>query len=663
MCRGSHHGGRRCPGQSSSAAKKAAANRRKNNRRAKKNVKNFFASQGMDDTADAVDDMTPAQIPGLLDALGIDSSVLGDVETPVSVHAPAEKRSAEEIITIATQEAKERKIASLATTVDPDEDTGIPTQEQLKNAFSALIIKAVEDNSWKKNYTSILDYVFNKYPDDTAYVYSVMNKLDLSEDFNERDRQLQTLRNEINDHINKALQHGIYEVYGGIARSIVDGEHAPDTDVTQEILNQLPDDLNKLYPLHKLTEGKMTARDFGGGLYYFENIEDEDDPYGGYHYLYAPNGFRELHDVVSTTRILGELKPRQLGVPILYGGGVTGLEKNKLKEFIRHNDFATDVNKFSRTAEKYTKGNTSHSRDERLEHAMELVGETFSKVFSVDSLEINEEDIEDLHVSHRLSRSGTFVQSELGMDISLDSPRYVEKVRKFRMGLLPQETIPITGKVQGLSKTLMSINVNPVEAEYDDEKARKNLEPEVTGVRKFLSKKILSLEVDSNIVDIIEDYTNNGYTKYALDASGVISPEEYRPGNKKMNDFIKLYQDEVRPEPRNTFRGVRVPQGMNNEQYYNSVTVGEVVSTTKLTSTSYYASTLSNFIGGEDNVISVFHTRKGLPIESMSNYDTEQEIMIPAGEEYVCVGKRYDDGAETYVFYYADKDFNDGDFR
>ena len=37
--------------------------------------------------------------------------------------------------------------------------------------------------------------------------------------------------------------------------------------------------------------------------------------------------------------------------------------------------------------------------------------------------------------------------------------------------------------------------------------------------------------------------------------------------------------------------------------------------------------------------------------------------MIPAGEEYVCVGKRYDDGAETYVFYYADKDMNDGDFQ
>lgn len=407
----------------------------------------------------------------------------------------------------------------------------------------------------------------------------------------------------------------------------------------------------------------MTARDFGGGLYYFENIEDEDDPYGGYHYLYAPNGFRELHDVVSTTRILGELKPRQLGVPILYGGGVTGLEKNKLKEFIRHNDFATDVNKFSRTAEKYTKGNTSHSRDERLENATEFVREVVSDVFSVDSIEIDEDDIEDLHVSHRLSRSGTFVQSELGMDISLDSPRYVEKVRKFRIGLLPQEIIPITGKVQGLSKTLMSINVKPEDAEDDDEKTRKKHDPEVTDVGYFLSKKIATGEVDSDIRDIITDYTKNGYTKYVLDASGIISPEKYRPGNKKINDLIKLYQDEKRPKPRNVFRGVRVPNGMNSEQYYNSVTVGEVVATTKLTSTSYSASDISGFTGGEDKVISVFHTRKGLPIESMSNHDTEREIIIPAGEEYVCVGKRYDDETGKYVFYYADKDMNDGDFQ
>ncbi len=86
MCRSKSHGARRCPGCGSySAAAKANANRR-HGRNARKKVVDHLKEQGMVETAAAVQSAPPSILPELMAALGIDQSVLGETPMP-SVHA------------------------------------------------------------------------------------------------------------------------------------------------------------------------------------------------------------------------------------------------------------------------------------------------------------------------------------------------------------------------------------------------------------------------------------------------------------------------------------------------------------------------------------------------------------------------------------------------
>lgn len=86
MCRSKSHGARRCPGCGSyGAAAKANANRR-HGRNARKKVVDHLKEQGLTETAAAVQSAPPSILPELMAALGIDKSVLGDIPMP-STHA------------------------------------------------------------------------------------------------------------------------------------------------------------------------------------------------------------------------------------------------------------------------------------------------------------------------------------------------------------------------------------------------------------------------------------------------------------------------------------------------------------------------------------------------------------------------------------------------
>jgi hypothetical protein len=93
MCRSKAHGsGRRCPGCGSyKAAAKANTNRRLG-REARKKVVDHLKQQGLSETAAAVQAAPPSVLPELMAALGIDPSVLGDTPMPSThAHPPSAK--------------------------------------------------------------------------------------------------------------------------------------------------------------------------------------------------------------------------------------------------------------------------------------------------------------------------------------------------------------------------------------------------------------------------------------------------------------------------------------------------------------------------------------------------------------------------------------------
>lgn len=43
-------------------------------------------------------------------------------------------------------------------------------------------------------------------------------------------------------------------------------------------------------------------------------------------------------------------------------------------------------------------------------------------------------------------------------------------------------------------------------------------------------------------------------------------------------------------------------------------------------------------------------TKKGAQVSHLSQYDQEQEILIPAGEKFLVLDKKIDDEGKAYIF-------------
>lgn len=650
MCRGNHQGGRRCPGQSSPAAKKAAADRRRNNRRAKKNIKKFFTDQGMPDTAGAVDDMTPAQIPGLLDALGVDTSVMGDVTVPVSVHASQDKRNPGEIIEIATQEAKELNLTLLSPVSDQGE---IPTQESIFNAFNDIFHKSLGEPERSK-YFSILDYGIDHCPDDIDNIFRMFNQLPFPDDYSEKESGIYDIAMKANRRMRESTSEEMGSYKDVIYESIIEGKSAPFTDVTKEVRDKLPEGeeayRNKgLYPVYKLKQGDMKLHDLGGGLYYMEEKQYYDEENVGYCYLYSPDNFDDINQVIVGAQSWGEEKPDHRSFPIVYGGGITGLGREEIKEIITYNGYPDIANQTNELAQQIR--NDDNARESAQHHVDSII----FNVFESKLLRFSSGDIEELHVSHNIGNKMTFAHQEAGLGTPFTT---VKNMRQFRMGMVTTDRVPLSGKLKELSDDLVHVSIAPQDSDEEAE-IRDTLHEEVDAAGDYL------IRIDTgprreDLDEVVLNYTGSHYPHYAADAIGLEKSPYYRDRNKIINDAIKDYQENVTIEPRNVFRGMLVPLGMEPDEYFDSVNIGDVSITTKLTSTSYLRNVATSF-SGERHIVSVYHTKKGAPVESMSVNEFESEIILPVGEEYVCVGKRYDHEADTYVFYYADKEINDGE--
>ena len=668
MCRGNSHGGRRCPGQSSPAAKKAAANRRRNNRRAKKNIKKFFTDQGMEDTAQAIDDITPSQIPGLMDALGIETTAIGDAETPVAVHAPADKRLADNIVSIAVQEMKDKDISDLSVTSDTEDfHQGTPTQEQISKAFCSLASKYIEypfnEDGTKRNI--IVDSVLDvDTSEDLEKLYSLTNKMELSDDYKQRSEQLKEIQDKVNEDIVEEFFPQIRQFSESLSNAIYEPVEAPFNSVTPKAKKTIPyteEELNDMdnheeygedvsrtaVALASIVSGRSMVYDLGDGFYYVEEKAGKNNPFGDYQYMYAPDGFHDI-DTISTSRYTKfDRKPDRKRF-VLKGMGMSGLDEDTKHQMMNHRyviSAALNVNNASSTVLE-----TDDDAEKR--NAAETVAERIlANTLRSDVPQLDDKDISDIHVAHRISKGKTFLQENLGQEFSLNGSHSVPMVRLFRMGLAPRGQVEVDDSFQSYADNIV-YNTEFNRTENEEQAVHKSFRGEFEFTDKFIDG---SIDKYPGIKSTIFDYTSNSYKFYARDSMGVGDDPSYREKTERINSVVKDYQESNKVEPRTLFRGARPPYGMTAADYYDTVEVGEIVTTTKLTSSTYSVSSVSDFVNN-NNIVSVFHTSKGMPIENFSEYNEEKEILIPAGEDYVCIGKVYDEEDEKYVFHYVDRD-------
>lgn len=158
---------------------------------------------------------------------------------------------------------------------------------------------------------------------------------------------------------------------------------------------------------------------------------------------------------------------------------------------------------------------------------------------------------------------------------------------------------------------------------------------------------------DERIVDVLHNYTTENYREFAS-----VSKKDARDSNDyltasthKISRFISEYENNRDIEPRVVYRGARLPKGVSDrDAYYDSISVGSVMATTRLTSTTRDASVVGNF---SNDINTVYRTTKGVDIanEEISDNVNEREVLLRPGSEFVCVEKMKDlDGNITLFF-------------
>ena len=158
---------------------------------------------------------------------------------------------------------------------------------------------------------------------------------------------------------------------------------------------------------------------------------------------------------------------------------------------------------------------------------------------------------------------------------------------------------------------------------------------------------------DERIVDVLHNYTTENYREFAS-----VSKKDARRADSylaesthKIDKFISEYENNRNIEPRMVYRGARLPKGVSDrDAYYDSISVGSVMATTRLTSTTRDASVVGNF---SNDINTVYRTTKGIDIADgeISDNSNEREVLLRPGSEFVCVEKMKDaDGNITLFF-------------
>lgn len=158
---------------------------------------------------------------------------------------------------------------------------------------------------------------------------------------------------------------------------------------------------------------------------------------------------------------------------------------------------------------------------------------------------------------------------------------------------------------------------------------------------------------DERIVDVLCNYTTENYREFAsVSKKDAKRADSYlAESTHKIDRFISEYENDRDIEPRMVYRGARLPKGVSDRgAYYDSISVGSVMATTRLTSTTRDASVVGNF---SNDINTVYRTTKGVDIADgeISDNASEREVLLRPGSEFVCVEKMKDlDGNITLFF-------------
>lgn len=650
MCRA---GGRRCPHQSSPEYKKRAAERRRKNRQAKKNLVQYFQNKGMNDTAKQLVGIRPSQINGFLKEVGLDEKILGTDIPGSNAGLKDTKVEASKFVEVALKEMEK---------ISTEESNDIAQQQLSEEEIESYKNELINDMAEK---------IYNIYQDNqiasfskTILVYDYMDKLVENVDkFGIGDDYWKSIEDSVNESIIEK-EHGkeYLEAVDTYMSNIKDRIYNRDYPKLIDNLDSFPDashiDEKTIKACQEYREKDQYAfyydrfgyalsnsenceilshKDLGNGVYFVKIkgvVSPYDDSTGPHSMFYKiDEKTKQLGNKFETIPIhehdLGRI-PASLGFD--------GIDEEKQKEISKKYEFAY--------------------------YASDLIGRTrrdsMTKGFltKTKSLTVGYKHIRKLAIAKNIESGQTFLQKNFSnIPIKHWGETVAQRSSYFQAGfsIVNENNLEASKRIS--KKSTIKTNIKKLLGEHDT-----NNIPTTSSIKaeKTEAAKIIN-SLDSDEQKRIVEYTDIEYSNYSSRAYGMyrkashINDEEVEVLN---NIIKKVSQDSVKRE-RFLYRSLKCPSGLSAKEYADSLQIGDVTVTNKLTSTSIKHSITDNFgnsgVNNSETVQFVYHTKKGAFVNSISMHDNEEEVIIPIGEKMVVIDKiKAKNGLETIIFGDAD---------
>lgn len=654
MCRA---GGRRCPGHSSGAYKKAAALRRKNNRNAKKNLLTYLQNNGTD--VSEISKLSPSQLVVFADSAGIDREVFGVKNLPATSK-----------ISEAMEDRITKVLSSYADSASNTMRTNINNADI--NASVNKVYASADEFVASKDFENLAANVVNSIVVDgnersrAAYkhaflwqdnvenekIVNILSQVDvdrnqwreISIDLEKKAREYASTNLRTPDSaVNKVIDN-IGKIEYQDAASAISIKDKDDFVKKNNLKSMLKLNSNdRIESVNELKNGLYTVTIFNDRIYRGKTV-----------LLKKFDKKNELTNAAGFTKVreMATLQPVAVNL-------TDGLNEEEVKEFYR-SERGRELSTLSEVIDK----------SKKVRHALEATcenGDRKNKGFDSWS----EEEKSELRL--RTSASVYVYQAAKEVEYLAASARqetYAHKAgivnsensankskitiaREIGFGLATHEKLG-KDELKSLQGKYSYDPIYDVDGSLDSEDRefmRKESQDATNKWDEYLTSNFSKEEV-SEIKAITYEYSGDGYTDYSRAARAKYScPEnEHIAKVEKLDNFIKASESKVNNEHRMIYRGAASPKGISTSDYYDSIELGQVMTTTKLTSTTRSTETVQDF---KSDVHMVFRTKKGMDIASdeFVKFDIEREVLVPSGTSFVCVDKHKDAQGQVTLFF------------
>lgn len=397
-------------------------------------------------------------------------------------------------------------------------------------------------------------------------------------------------------------------------------------EIYKQLQNALHNSKSSYNPLKTATSTNQsqvkTAKDLGKGFYYIGiGAKNDSDSGMDKFVVYAPDGFDKIN-AEHYQHLFGYIKEEKLDGSL----GLDGVDgRGEIDKLVRFNGL------FIANGDSYSINNNTNN--------------LMYSLSKISRYPYNNKTMKEFGIARNFAVGDTYIQQMMPKEKFKTFGNEIKNSAYHKVGISFTEETQTQYAQKASQSTVISKKIENIKNGSDGK---------MTGTKKEIEKiqQVLSTIPDEE-KKLIQVYSTGKYGEYSAKSYG------YNKNNSKvstediaiMNKTIKNIEKAGNQRKRFIYRGSCAPRGVSVKEYLDSINVGDVSITNRITSATRKPSVARDFntIGGHIRMI--YHTKKGAYIAPISSHESEEEVLLGVGEKMVVADKGIDNDGNAYIVF------------